>query len=466
MKYPIISLLVSLFVIITAFSWAAELPDAVDYFTDNGYGSPVKTMQHPSGEYYKGVTYVAYQGPLEDPYVASYHHETRKWTGPYKAGVSVLGKNAKAKLDNHGKPAMIIDDAGYIHLVFGGHGGLESHGENPLGNTHLGRMIHVVSKEPLDISSWKVLDNIPPFGTYNQFVKMENGDIYLFYRHGGHKSNWVYQISTDNGRTFASPVSILKTKRRTDVEAHDAWYAWFSRAQDNKIIAGYNYHLCKKEAHDGERHNCYYMVMDARDHTWRNVRGEKLTVPLTKEYADTMTQVVDTGDLWTARGTAALDSKGFPHVTLQVGEHMGLKGPKQMTHYRWTGHKWTKGERLGPPEADGDIRVSSPGNVSLLLAYKNDDKTGEVAWWTSADGDQRFKKGKVLIHGKKTRFAITSIIRNAHPDAIVVVAGKKGGSDFTKMYLLGDNGACQRAKADADQLSASQKTASKRTKQK
>jgi len=142
------------------------------------------------------------------------------------------------------------------------------------------------------------------------------------------------------------------------------------------------------------------------------------------------------------------------------------KGPKQMTHYRWTGHKWTKGERLGPPEADGDIRVSSPGNVSLLLAYKNDDKTGEVAWWTSADGDQRFKKGKVLIHGKKTRFAITSIIRNAHPDAIVVVAGKKGGSDFTKMYLLGDNGACQRAKADADQLSASQKTASKRTKQK
>jgi hypothetical protein len=95
--------------------------------------------------------------------------------------------------------------------------------------------------------------------------------------------------------------------------------------------------------------------------------------------------------------------------------------------------------------------------VSLLLTYKNDDKSGEVAWWTSTDGGQRFKKGKVLIHGKKTGFAITSFIRNAHPDAIVIVAGKKGGSDFTKMYLLGDNGACQIAKADADQLSASQK---------
>ena len=31
-------------------------PGAVDYFADNGYGGPVKPMQHPSGEHYKGVT--------------------------------------------------------------------------------------------------------------------------------------------------------------------------------------------------------------------------------------------------------------------------------------------------------------------------------------------------------------------------------------------------------------------------
>jgi len=28
----------------------------VDYFTDNGFSAAVKTMQHPAGEYYKGVT--------------------------------------------------------------------------------------------------------------------------------------------------------------------------------------------------------------------------------------------------------------------------------------------------------------------------------------------------------------------------------------------------------------------------
>ncbi len=205
--------------------------------------------------------------------------------------------------------------------------------------------------------------------------------------------------------------------------------------------------------HDGERHHCYYMVMDTRDQTWRNVRGDELTVPLTKEDADTMTQVVDTGGLWTVKGTAALDSKGFPHVTLQVGEHVGLKGPKQMAHFRWTGHKWIKGGALEPPEAYGDIRVSSSKNVSLLLASKDDDNTGEVAWWTSADGGQHFKKDKVLIHAKKTVFAMASFIRNAHPEAIVVVGGMRGKSDFTKMYLLGDAGPIKRPKAEANQLS-------------
>ncbi len=467
MKCPIISLLACLFVSMTAFSWAAELPDSVDYFTDNGYGNPVALIQHPSGEYYRGVTYVTYQGPMEDPYVASYHHETGKWTGPYKAGTSVLGKKAKTKIDNHGKPAMIIDDAGYIHLVFGGHGGLESYGENPLGNTHLGKMIHVVSKKPLDISSWEVLENIPPFGTYNQFVKMDNGNIYLFYRHGAHRSNWVYQKSTDNGRTFAPPVSILKTKPCKKVKAHDAWYCWFLKGKKDTISVGYNYHLCKEKAHDGERHNGYYMAMDTKDHLWRNVKGEKLTVPLTKEYADRMTLVIDTGDLWSVRGVAALDSTGYPHVTFTIGEGMGLKhgGPKQINHYRWTGKKWTSGGCPDLPVADGDIRVSSSNNLDLLLSHKDDNKIGEVAWWHSTDGGKSFKKGKILMQGKRTGFAITSFIRNAHPDALVVVGGKKGKSDFTKMYLLGDHGPIKRLRAEADQLSPSEKATPKRRKQ-
>ncbi|WP_197068501.1 hypothetical protein [Photobacterium gaetbulicola] len=73
---------------------------------------------------------------------------------------------------------MIIDDLGYIHIFFGGHGDSARHGENPLGDVHDGRNKHIVSKKPYDITAWIELDNIPPFGNYNQAIKMDNGDIY------------------------------------------------------------------------------------------------------------------------------------------------------------------------------------------------------------------------------------------------------------------------------------------------
>jgi hypothetical protein len=51
----------------------------VDYFADNGFGNAVAIVQHPAGVFHKGITYICYQGPLEDPYVASYNHKTKEW---------------------------------------------------------------------------------------------------------------------------------------------------------------------------------------------------------------------------------------------------------------------------------------------------------------------------------------------------------------------------------------------------
>jgi len=426
----------------------------VDYFSNNGLSAAVKTMQHPAGEYYKGVTYVCYQGPLEDPYVAAYNHEKERWSGPFKAGESILGKDPNAKIDNHGKPAMIIDNEGYIHLIFGGHGGLPEHGTNTLGNTHGGKMKHVVSKNPLDISSWELLDNIPPFGTYNQFVKMDNGDIYLFYRHGAHRSNWVYQKSTDNGRSFEPEVSVLKTKKTTGTkeqpDIHDTWYAWFANGQRNDIIVTYNYHVCKEPNHDGERHNCYYMLMDTDKNEWRNVEGELLKTPIAKELADEKTLVVNTDTLWTVRGAVRLDEKGFPHIIFYQGEHLGHRhgGPKQVIYYRWTGKEWCAEKTTNLPVATGDIVVSSPKKASLLLAGKKDGSS-ELVWWNTNDGGQSFKKGEVLYKGKKTGITTSTIIRNAHPDARVIISGNHKG-DFKKVYLVGDNGPVKRLKVEAD----------------
>lgn len=432
----------------------------VDYFADNGFGNAVALVQHPAGIYHKGITYIAYQGPLEDPYVAAYNHQTGDWKGPFKAGISEMGKdpNRKKKIDNHGKPSIIIDDAGYIHITFGGHGGTREHGDNPLGNHHYGRNLHAVSKKPLDISAWEMLDNIPPFGTYNQFMKMDNGDIYLFYRHGAHRSNWVYQKSTDNARTFDESISFLKHKRRTDIEAEDSWYPWITRGNGDDIIVAFDYHICRDRdnmqdarGHIAERHNLYYMVFDTKNGQWKNVQNELLAMPLTKEMADEKALVKKIPNDWTFQAITDVEPNGNPHVCVLVGPDVGAKrsGPKRLQHFKWDGQKWLQSQTSTLPKGDGDLQVKSAEELSLYLENKTNDDVGEISRWDSFDGGASFKKAKTFLQRENSGFVISALIDNPHPNARIIVAEKESETYFRKMYLLGDSGAIQRGKEEA-----------------
>ena len=435
----------------------------VDYFADNGFGNAVAVVQHPAGIYHKGITYVCYQGPEEDPYVASYNHNTKTWKGPFKAGISEMGKDPdrKKKIDNHGKPSIIIDNAGFIHIAFGGHGGMRKHGENTLGNHHYGKNLHAVSKKPLDISSWETLDNISPFGTYNQLIKMDNGDLYFFYRHGAHRSNWVYQKSIDNGVTFEAPVSFLKHKRRTDIEAEDSWYPWVSRGNGDDIIVAFDYHLCRdnknsqdSRGHIPERHNVYYMVFDTKSGAWKNVKNERLEMPLTKEMADEKTLVKHIPSDWTFQGVTDVDPNGNPHVCMTVGPDIGenRSAPKRIHHFRWNGEDWIQSADSGLPIGNGDLEVKSAEEVSVYLDGKTDEGFGEISRWDSFDAGASFKKTTIFLSRKNSCFAISSLIDNPHPDARIIVAEKEKGTDYRKMYLLGDKGPIKRTKKEADIL--------------
>ncbi|MFA3791991.1 BNR-4 repeat-containing protein [Aliiglaciecola sp. SL4] len=436
----------------------------VDFFADNAFGNPLAIVQHPAGVHANGITYVSYQGPLEDPYVASYNHNTGEWNGPFKAGVSEMGKDpSRPKIDNHGKPTMLIDDLGYIHIFFGGHGGMPKHGKNLLGNHHYGRNKHVVTTKPGDISQWQELDNIPAFGTYNQAVKMDNGDIYLFYRHGAHRSDWVYQKSTDHGRTFDAPVSFLKHKKRQDIKADDSWYAWVSKGQNDDIIVSYDYHVCwnsdagiNGRGHTTERHDAYYMVFDTKGGTWHNVKEENVNIPVTREVADNQTLVAKTGENWTFNGSAHLDENGYPHIATNIGKDLGHKtgGPKQTSYFRWTGTEWVGGNPVNPQTrldntvSRGDFFINSANEVTFALGYQ-EQNDGVISYFTSVDGGKSFNKSQELLRRENAAWALTALIQNSHPDARVIVAEKQTGSNWHKLYLLGDNGPVKRLMHDA-----------------
>ena len=431
---------------------AAEVP----FFTDNGYGNPVSSLQHPAAEHYQGVTYVAYQGPHEDPYIAAYVHATGKWTGPVQAGVNLMGKSPDqidpSELDNHGKPALVIDRKGYIHLVFGSHGGDPKFGKNPLGEFFMGtkgKMTHVVSQKPGDISAWRVVDNLPPFGTYNQWVKLPSGDLYLFYRHGGHRSDWVYQKSTDDGLTFSAPVSVLKHKVSSASPAiNDSWYAWFEPGLGETITASYVYHPCANPKHNAHRQNVYFMQMNARDGNWTNVQGERLTLPVTKESADRFTLIEATGTVRSTHGTCHVDANGYPHVAFPVG--------RDIRYYRWDGKAWQKPVSVGAGHGrvgDGDFIVDSPLSVRMILSTEHDG-ANEIGWWNTEDGGLTWTKGNILISSKVLSFGTTAIVRNAHPDAVMLLGSRDATEPhlYRRMFLVGARGPLGRLAAEASQL--------------
>lgn len=422
-----------------------RIADSLQYFAENGFGKPVQSIQQPMGEYYNGVTYISYQGPHEDPYVCSYNHTSKEWKGPFKAGISALGKTPiitdPKKIDNHGRPALLVDGDGYIHLIFGGHGGNARLGENKLGTIGRGEMMHVVSKKPYDISEWEELKNISPHGTYSQWVKMKNGSIYLFYRHGSHRSNWVYQKSTDNARTFASPVSILKYKKAEGLAlTYDSWYAWFQEGADNSIVSSFNYHQCgTANGHSSLRLNSYYMKMNTETDSWETITGEKLIMPLTKESADEMVKIHDSKGKKTQLGTVQNDGNGIPHLYFKNKGHFSYAFREN--------DNWNVIDVKDPKFNLGDADISFGGeNKVRIIATTSTSETAKIAWWTTQDEGQNWIKELPLFSSNSGNLVMSSLIRNAHPDARVIVAEIPNSpmAVDSKMYLIGDNGAVKR----------------------
>ena len=435
-------------------SHAANVAD-VDYFTDSGFGNPSSTLQHPTGQHHKGTTYIAYQGPHEDAYVAAYNHAARKWSGPVLAGVNLMGKTPdpveNKDVDNHGKPAMMVDAKGYIHVVYGAHGGSPLLGKNTLGtpgSLRGGKLTHLVSKNPEDITSWVELGNISPFGTYPQFVQMDDGDIYLFYRHGSHRSDWVYQKSSDFGRTFQPPVSVLKHKARSaNPTQHDSWYAWFAKGLGDTITASYVYHRCDNPGHTNDRSNSYYMKMNARDDSWENAAGERLTLSVTKEHADQKTLIFNTGVERCSHGTCRVDKMGNPHLFFRYG-----KG--QVRYSRWTGGKWTVPVAVipGGGSADGDLVVESPASVRMILSSSNRD-SGEVGWWKTTDGGQTWAKEPPILSRPDGGYDIGALVEDFTPEGMIIVSeGSASDYLYKRMILLGADGPVKRPAAEASHI--------------
>lgn len=426
-----------------------ELP--LGYFTGNLRGNPHRGWHYVDGD----TVYITYQGQLTDPYIAKYNLVTHQWQGPFKAAESTLSKGER-KIDSHGRPIIEMDSKGYLHIVYGGHGGEREDGLNPMSidTPHAGgRMLHVMSKKPYDISEFKYIDDISPFASYTKSYKMGNGDIYLFTRAGTHKSPWVYYKMKAGTHRFEKPVIItVPTPQQDNPINVDTFYINPLKISDSEIAISYLWHECNfLEVHDKttySRINAYYMRLDTTTDTFYNAQGEQIQLPVTLDVANEKMLAFDSTDKEeTPFGTTpvVLES-GVPAVAYEAR----TAKVREWRLAAFQDERWehslpmpnTVNRTLRGKSSEEAYKIlsleplqSEQSNHEAVVIYRDKNKHTAFAKATSHNGVD-WRVSDIYLSLKNTRIQMDAIHDDSDDSVALILNVKKGASQ--RLYLWQD----------------------------
>ena len=426
------------------------------YFTDNLPGNTYTGWHKLVGN----KVYITYQGHLTDPYVASYDLTSNQWDGPYKAGYSTLSKGER-KIDSHGRPIIEVDSQGYIHIVFGGHGGEREDGLNPLSidTPHAGgRMKHVVSTKPYDLSQFVEKNDISPFASYTRSYKMANGDIYFFTRAGTHKSPWVYYKMHNGSQTFEPPVVVTwPTPDKNDPIKVDTHYITPLKVSDTEIAITSLWHACNfKEEHDKthyNRLNAYYMKLDTTNDTFYNIKNEPLTLPLTLAATNKYTLAYNSEK-------ANETSFGTEPLVLEDGRYAVAYEARGKDYREWRmalfeDGQWSHGHPM-PGTVNRTLRDINGKNIekikTLEVLKENDAGVSAAVIYQNSKNETVFAVAKKIdnLDNKKQNWQVEKTyfsvakgklqmepVKDAAGDTLAVIVNVKKG-DSQRLYLWHD----------------------------
>ena len=382
--------------------------------TNGGNGAVVDAYVNPQAIYHNEKVIITYQGPDLDIYVVAYNSDGTI-EGPYFVADNPLTNDA------HGAPAIWVDADGYYHITYGSHASAQK---------------HVKSANPGGISSWEALPDITSSATYPQVIKLD-GVLYLFYRAGGHTSDWVYRTSTDGGYTWSGETVII------DSTAENVWYVSFRKGKDGRIHVAWVWKdesnlLGTDEPEYYQRYNVYYMYRD-HDGNWKNVEGEALTLPITKDIADSYCLVYRTDNLTPLKhcneAVADATENGTPFILFVYSDLYGG------TEYLWKVAKWNGSSwdiidvtTTSCTFSCGDINVIDENNIEVFIPsggvfcrQRNElGRGGQIEKWKSTDGGQTWSKERIIARSpnyelimsegetSKLTFSKSNLFNNVH----------------------------------------------------
>jgi hypothetical protein len=383
---PITRLMLPLLILVIALAMSLEGA----YASKGAYASITPGMPYgesqplggdPSAYYYNGRTYVTWQGPDLDPYVAYYSNGN--WTGPVRVGDNPLTN------DDHGAPAILVDNSGYIHIMYG---------------CHQSAVKYAKSTNPEDIAAWTAMpDPVSAVrgGTYLHLVMDSSGSIYLIYRSSkvgvGGVNSLVADIikSTDGGATWSAPQDLIDIY---DTQFLDGIYLLYGgvsyEASSNKIHLAWD----RYNSTSTRREDLYYAYLNLNDNNMYSISGTNLGTTITQAEADANCKVVDSGNTGTNLATVRIDSTGRPYLIYLASTTPTWGWKYNFT--RWTGSAWSAPVTITTTDDSSQANeffVHSSTNIEAYLVGPGSTPTrgGDVERW-SWDGSTWTKVSTIL----------------------------------------------------------------------
>jgi hypothetical protein len=331
--------------------------------------------------------------------VSYYDHKTGQVARPR----ILLNKHT---IDAHDNPTLEVDDRGYLWIFSSSHG------------TGRPSYIHRSTK-PWSIDEFERI-LVTNFSYTQPWYVPGQGFLFLHTRYGGGKSlgnsatRCLFCMDSADGVKWSEPRMIA------GIVAGDYQVSWRS---GKRIATAFDFHPHPLGLNG--RANIYYLETDDLGHTWRNVRGEAMKLPLSQTNNPALAYDSRAAGLLTYLKDVNFDRDGRPVImflTSKGYEPGAENGPRQWQTMRWTGQEWvrrpftTSGNNYDHGslyiEPDGTWRVIAPTETGPQ-AY---NPGGEMVLWTSQDEGQSWQKIKQLTHDSPRNHTYARRPLNAHPD--------------------------------------------------
>ena len=344
-KYPL-PLILILLLTFTLIGDCNNLPFAGNGISNPFYGAFIS----PTAYYYNGVTYVVWQGKDLKPYIDCYNHSTKMWHGSVKISDSHLTD------DDHGNPAVIVDDSGYIHVFFGSHSSPGKYSKST--NTE-------------DITGWTAQTDIGSQITYPSLIKTSEGILYLVSREKiglqlgvnyRDSSDWttsqiIISVETDLDAIYHSNIEYDSTNERI----HITWCYW--------------------DASETERVNIYHAYLRLSDSHMYAMDGTDLGTEITRVESDADCKIVDSGVYGVGISIVHLDSSNYPYIVYHTDTATGWE--HQFIY--WSGSAWESAVKITDADnaANGaDFIVNSSTSIdAYCITSATDDRGGDLERW-------------------------------------------------------------------------------------